>query len=48
MDVEHVNYRRWKRETKRDVVADSDKHVIRVSIIYVFHLEAQQSSPLKT
>jgi len=50
MDVEHVNYRSWKRETKRDVVADSDKHVIRVSIFYVSPLEVQQSSfhPLKT
>src|SRR5208282_3786717 len=33
MEVEHVNYRSWKRDTKRNVVADSDKHVIRVSII---------------
>jgi hypothetical protein len=24
MDVEHVNYRSWKRETKRYVVAESD------------------------
>jgi hypothetical protein len=24
MDVEHVNYRSWKRKTKRYVVAESD------------------------
>jgi hypothetical protein len=31
MDAEHVNYRSWIRETKRNVVADSDKHMIRVT-----------------
>jgi hypothetical protein len=42
MDVKHVNYGRWKREAKRNVVADSDKHMIRASIVCA--PEAQQSS----
>jgi hypothetical protein len=40
MDAKHVNCRSWKRETKRNVVANFDKHVIRVSINYVFPLKS--------
>ena len=28
MDVKHIKHRSCKRETKRNVVADSDKHMI--------------------
>jgi hypothetical protein len=28
MDVKHVKHRSCKRETKRNVVADSDKHIL--------------------
>ena len=35
VDAKHINYRRLKRETKRNIVADLYKHLVRVSTIYV-------------
>jgi hypothetical protein len=34
VDAKHVNYRSWKRETKRNVVADLYMHVVRFSSFY--------------
>jgi hypothetical protein len=28
MDAQHVNYRSWQSETQRNVVADSDEHMM--------------------